>query len=244
VAEDRLVRETSRVAWCPVADLLVGRCGHPNRRRRMIEARGDRRTRVDLVCSEPFTGPLLLERDAGCLHGQSRHGRGRVGQVPPGMTASPQLAIDGPPRAWDSGIAPTNLPANAHDTVFFSASFVATANRLPPPRPAGSHQSHPPCQSARNHAGHHQNLSGVRTIPVSFTVVNDNATAVPCLPDNPDGKTYTVSGSLDPARGHDSRRRPPYTPTGSATRAGSGLHGRPRLQLRGHRGRGRATRRS
>jgi pimeloyl-ACP methyl ester carboxylesterase len=33
-------------------------------------------------------------------------------------------------------------------------------------------------------------------IPVTFTVVNDNATAIPCFPDNPDGKTYTVSGRL------------------------------------------------
>jgi pimeloyl-ACP methyl ester carboxylesterase len=37
---------------------------------------------------------------------------------------------------------------------------------------------------------------GVRTIPVSFKVVNDNETAIPCIPDNPDGQTYTISGSL------------------------------------------------
>jgi pimeloyl-ACP methyl ester carboxylesterase len=35
-----------------------------------------------------------------------------------------------------------------------------------------------------------------RTIPVTFTVVNDNATAIPCFPASADGKTYTVSGSL------------------------------------------------
>jgi pimeloyl-ACP methyl ester carboxylesterase len=37
---------------------------------------------------------------------------------------------------------------------------------------------------------------GVRTIPVTFTVVNDNATAIPCIPDNPDGQQYTISGTL------------------------------------------------
>ena len=58
--------------------------------------------------------------------------------------------------------------------------------------------------AASAHAGtlrHHRHgrqtpRPAVRTIPVSFTVVNNNATAIPCIPDNPDGKTYTVSGSL------------------------------------------------
>jgi len=39
-------------------------------------------------------------------------------------------------------------------------------------------------------------VPGVRAVPVTFTVVNDNDTQVSCLPNNPDGKTYTVSGSL------------------------------------------------
>lgn len=37
---------------------------------------------------------------------------------------------------------------------------------------------------------------GVKTIRVTFTVVNDNDTQVSCLPNTADGKTYTVSGSL------------------------------------------------
>ena len=80
-------------------------------------------------------------------------------------------------------------------TLFFSASLAVTATALPASQARTSHhRTHH--AKRRNGAGHHQNLAGVRTIPVSFTVVNDNATAVPCLPDNPDGKTYTVSGSL------------------------------------------------
>lgn len=45
-------------------------------------------------------------------------------------------------------------------------------------------------------AGAASHAPGVRTVPVTFTVVNDNETAVSCLPNTADGKTYTISGSL------------------------------------------------
>lgn len=59
--------------------------------------------------------------------------------------------------------------------------------------PAAAHARH----HRRHHRHHHQPVPTPSAgIPVTFTVVNDNATAIPCLPDNPDGKTYTVSGQL------------------------------------------------
>jgi pimeloyl-ACP methyl ester carboxylesterase len=53
-----------------------------------------------------------------------------------------------------------------------------------------------PALAARHHhrgRKRHPPRSQVRTIPVSFTVVNDNTSKVPC---SSDGRTYTISGSL------------------------------------------------
>lgn len=53
-----------------------------------------------------------------------------------------------------------------------------------------------PALAARHrHRGRqrHPAISTVRTVPVSFTVVNDNTSDVPC---SADGGTYTISGSL------------------------------------------------
>src|SRR5581483_6744859 len=82
-------------------------------------------------------------------------------------------------------------------TLLFSAS-VATATALSfggahKARHHAKHRTH----SKGHKSTHHKNQSvAVRTIPVSFTVVNDNETAVPCLPDNPDGKTYQIQGNM------------------------------------------------
>jgi pimeloyl-ACP methyl ester carboxylesterase len=65
--------------------------------------------------------------------------------------------------------------------------------------PAGAHARG---KHDRHHKHHRKSTRrpnpypGVTSIPVTFTVVNNNATAIPCIPDNPDGKTYTVTGSL------------------------------------------------
>jgi pimeloyl-ACP methyl ester carboxylesterase len=55
----------------------------------------------------------------------------------------------------------------------------------------GHKRKHPP----KRHRGAPAD-PGVTTVPVTFTVVNDNKTQVSCLPNNADGKTYTISGSL------------------------------------------------
>lgn len=85
-------------------------------------------------------------------------------------------------------------------TLFFSVSLVASSAIALPTSTTGAARhrtAHHAGAKRRKHMVRHQAPStGIQSIPVSFTVVNDNATAIPCLPDNPDGKTYTVSGSL------------------------------------------------
>ncbi len=51
-------------------------------------------------------------------------------------------------------------------------------------------------KAAPKHHGGAAAALGVEVVPVTFTVVNDNATQVSCLPNSADEKTYTISGSL------------------------------------------------
>jgi pimeloyl-ACP methyl ester carboxylesterase len=76
-------------------------------------------------------------------------------------------------------------------TVGASAAPAAVAHTRAHKIPAHKHK-------APSHTRVHKNPAStqVRTIPVSFSVVNRNDTAIPCLPAVPDGKTYTVSGQL------------------------------------------------
>jgi pimeloyl-ACP methyl ester carboxylesterase len=60
---------------------------------------------------------------------------------------------------------------------------------------AQHHKRHAKGRKRKHHRGTPAE-PGVRTLPVTFRVVNDNETEVSCLPNVADGKTYTVSGSL------------------------------------------------
>src|ERR1700741_1797660 len=60
----------------------------------------------------------------------------------------------------------------------------------PPAKHPKRHAKSPKHKDPRQPPRHAPAVPGVRSVPVTFTVVNDNETQVSCLQNNPDGKTY------------------------------------------------------